>query len=330
MFKCKICNKEFKNSLALRGHSRIHSPKESARIKEKQQKYENHKDSISNIFLDNKYTKIYYKIIAKARKTTYSGYTEKHHVLPRSLGGENKNNLVKMSAREHYICHLLLTKMIKENTNEYFKILNAYIGMTTCNKNLHKRHDKKNSKLYQSLKEKYSKEKSKSMKENNSSYGTMWIVNFNKKENKKIKNEELENYEKLGWKKGRITNFELYDKNGNRIKNENYKKKRDKILKNDIDKKIINDGVHIPKRFTSLIKITKKILSLDSELVKFSDVDEMRKILISDIEEHDNNYNQVIMKRNISYSNPRILFSKTLYVTDANKNKCIKDLLNLQ
>lgn len=329
MFKCKICNKEFEKSQSHNIHMSVHSDKTKNKFLKRKQEYENYIDKISDIFLDNKYTKIYYRIISKARKTTYFGYTEKHHVLPRSLGGENKNNLVKMSAREHYICHLLLTKMVNENTNEYFKMLNAYMGMISCNKNLQKRHNKKNSKLYQSIKTKYSKEKSKSMKENNSSFGTIWIVNFNKKENKKIDKNKLNEWEKLGWKKGRITNFELYDKNGNKIKNENYKKKRDKILKNDIDKEIINNGIHVPKRFTSLIKITKKILSIDNELVKFSDVDKMRKIIISDIEEYDNNYNKVIIKRNISYSNPRILFSKTLYVTDTNKNKCIKDLLNL-
>ena len=43
-----------------------------------------------------------------------SEYTEKHHILPRSfgLGGtKDKLNLVVLTGREHYICHLLLTKM---------------------------------------------------------------------------------------------------------------------------------------------------------------------------------------------------------------------------
>lgn len=37
---------------------------------------------------------------------------------------------------------------------------------------------------------------------NNSQYGTIWICNIN--ETKKIKNEELNNYLLLGWKKGRM------------------------------------------------------------------------------------------------------------------------------
>lgn len=40
------------------------------------------------------------------------GYVEKHHVIPRCLGGSNdQNNLVFLTAKEHYICHRLLTKM---------------------------------------------------------------------------------------------------------------------------------------------------------------------------------------------------------------------------
>ena len=67
------------------------------------------------IFIDNKYTKCYYKIIAiaKSRVSFSENYTESHHIIPKSLGGDNnKDNLVDLSAREHFICHLLLTKMV--------------------------------------------------------------------------------------------------------------------------------------------------------------------------------------------------------------------------
>ena len=63
------------------------------------------------MFIQNKYSKTYYNIIDRAKSRTISGYTEKHHILPKSLGGNNsKSNLVSLTAREHYICHLLLTK----------------------------------------------------------------------------------------------------------------------------------------------------------------------------------------------------------------------------
>jgi hypothetical protein len=63
------------------------------------------------IFIDNKYTKLYFKIIERAKFRITDGYVEKHHVIPRSLGGNNKDNIVPLTAREHFVCHLLLTKM---------------------------------------------------------------------------------------------------------------------------------------------------------------------------------------------------------------------------
>ena len=64
------------------------------------------------IFIDNKYTRVYYKIIDRAKTRSISCYTEKHHIIPRSLGGTDaKVNLVALTAREHFICHILLTKM---------------------------------------------------------------------------------------------------------------------------------------------------------------------------------------------------------------------------
>jgi 5-methylcytosine-specific restriction endonuclease McrA len=107
------------------------------------------------MFLQNKYTKWYYEIIKQAsedvnRSSSYISL-EKHHILPRSLGGEDSIfNLVSLTPREHFICHLLLTKMLtgeakskmvyalmlmksksrwldRENTTKYsFKFKNLY------------------------------------------------------------------------------------------------------------------------------------------------------------------------------------------------------------
>jgi len=66
------------------------------------------------MYLQNKYTRWYYSIIqrAQSRILPQDIYTEKHHIVPRSLGGNNsKDNLVRLTAREHFVCHLLLTKM---------------------------------------------------------------------------------------------------------------------------------------------------------------------------------------------------------------------------
>jgi len=64
------------------------------------------------MYLQNKYTSCYFNIINRAKSRSILGYTEKHHIIPKSLGGNNaKNNLVKLTAKEHYICHLLLPRM---------------------------------------------------------------------------------------------------------------------------------------------------------------------------------------------------------------------------
>lgn len=64
-------------------------------------------------YLDNKYTKAYNSIIGAARaRGAMSGYSEVHHVIPKSLGGSNrKENLVRLTPKEHFICHRLLPKM---------------------------------------------------------------------------------------------------------------------------------------------------------------------------------------------------------------------------
>lgn len=61
------------------------------------------------------YSKIYDVIIDNAQcsfRNKKMGYFEKHHILPKCLGGNNsKENLVLLTAKEHYVCHHLLTKM---------------------------------------------------------------------------------------------------------------------------------------------------------------------------------------------------------------------------
>lgn len=60
------------------------------------------------------YKKIYDKLIERGRtrgldKSKLDYYTEKHHAVPKCMGGSNDNsNLVLLTAREHYICHLIL------------------------------------------------------------------------------------------------------------------------------------------------------------------------------------------------------------------------------
>jgi len=66
------------------------------------------------MFINNKYKSWYDSIIQKAKVRNLSGYKEKHHILPRCLGGKDiKKNLVELTAREHFIVHMLLCKFTK-------------------------------------------------------------------------------------------------------------------------------------------------------------------------------------------------------------------------
>lgn len=87
------------------------------------------------INITNKYTKWYWNIIsqAKSRILPAAEYKEKHHIIPRSLGGNNNiDNLVELTAREHFICHLLLPKML-QNKDEIWKMTYALWQMTMVN-----------------------------------------------------------------------------------------------------------------------------------------------------------------------------------------------------
>lgn len=120
------------------------------------------------LFIQNKYTRWYFSIISNAKSRTIEGYCEIHHIIPRSLGGNDSNeNLVSLTAREHFICHMLLVKMTQDSA--YHKMLHAAIIMKAQN-NKQMRHF--NSRLYEIIKNDYSSYKSDAMKgENNLFYG---------------------------------------------------------------------------------------------------------------------------------------------------------------
>lgn len=57
------------------------------------------------------YIKIYNSIIENAQIIIREEYTEIHHIIPKCMGGtDSVDNLVRLTAREHYICHWLLAK----------------------------------------------------------------------------------------------------------------------------------------------------------------------------------------------------------------------------
>jgi len=106
-------------------------------------------------FINNKYYSWYLNIVtnAKSRILPDTVYIEKHHIIPKSLNGSNdKDNLVNLTAREHFICHLLLTKIVEGK--EKNKMVHALWRMTVSG---HPKHDryKMTSRIYEIARKMY-------------------------------------------------------------------------------------------------------------------------------------------------------------------------------
>lgn len=111
------------------------------------------------MFIQNKYYRCYYNIINRSKSRTLTSYCEVHHIIPRSLGGtDDESNLVKLTAREHFICHWLLTKFT-ESTNRRSMIF-AFNALANLNNSLQSRYTPKTYELVRKI---YAAEKSKEM-----------------------------------------------------------------------------------------------------------------------------------------------------------------------
>lgn len=119
----------------------------------------------------NKYEKWYASITQNAKTRLLKGYSERHHIIPRSLGGtDNIDNLVDLTAREHFICHWLLTKT--HTGQDKHKMLNALRMLRAENLNQKRYKTKITARVYANLKEEYAIIQSKKFSGiNNPMYG---------------------------------------------------------------------------------------------------------------------------------------------------------------
>lgn len=86
--------------------------------------------------LENKYTKWYNHFIEtrKFRQIHQDQYTEIHHIIPRSLGGsDSRDNLITLTAKEHFFAHLLLANMFSGNSS--YKMVAAVNALKNLNSN---------------------------------------------------------------------------------------------------------------------------------------------------------------------------------------------------
>ena len=117
------------------------------------------------IFIDNKYTQWYYTIInsAKARTLPAGVCKDVHHIVPKSFFKEysktgwidgnphDLENLVALTIREHFICHLLLTRMTQGLARKK-AIYAAYRNTTGLKK---KNNRRVSSRTYQTVREQW-------------------------------------------------------------------------------------------------------------------------------------------------------------------------------
>jgi len=94
------------------------------------------------------YQKIYDTLVKRGQNRLLDGYIEKHHIIPRCLGGtDDDTNLVSLTPEEHYLCHLLLVKIYPNN----IRLVKAAMFMVSANKD-----QQRNNKVYGWLKRQYS------------------------------------------------------------------------------------------------------------------------------------------------------------------------------
>ena len=84
------------------------------------------------------YRKHYNSLIFKAlyRKSEKDAIYEKHHIIPRCLGGVDcKSNLVNLTPREHFVAHQLLVKMYPDHAGLKYSLFKMTTGTTKMIRN---------------------------------------------------------------------------------------------------------------------------------------------------------------------------------------------------
>lgn len=85
-------------------------------------------------------------------------YVEKHHIIPRCINKElytDADNIIKLTPREHFIAHLILSKCYLSKSIYYFKLIFALFAMSNLKMQYHNRNYLINSRYYEKLRSKY-------------------------------------------------------------------------------------------------------------------------------------------------------------------------------
>jgi len=62
------------------------------------------------------YSRHYTSLVDRAKTRVLAGYVERHHIVPRCMGGgDERTNIVRLTPEEHFVAHQLLMKMHPQN-----------------------------------------------------------------------------------------------------------------------------------------------------------------------------------------------------------------------
>jgi hypothetical protein len=145
------------------------------------------------------YKKVYDNLIENAKLKNRSRvdklYYEEHHIIPKCKGGGNeKSNLVLLTFREHFLCHMLLVKIHNYDPKLVFA-LNAF-----C------QNERMTSRMYEKVRILYVNMLKNNDEWKNKISNTMCKKVWMKKDNECIRifDYEMEKYKNEGYSRGRI------------------------------------------------------------------------------------------------------------------------------
>ena len=185
------------------------------------------------------YQKIYNDLIERAKNRQIDQYTEKHHIVPKCLGGpDNPENIALLTPEEHYLAHQLLTKLHPSNKGL------AKAAHMMCS-------GRPTNKYYGWVRRRFSEAQRQSvLGENNPVYGTRMIFNLSLRQTKRIdKDEALPE----GWVEGAVYDFDGYFDRLTK-KEEKEKKRLEKRSKKVEELRELHE-VYVEKGFEGVLRL---------------------------------------------------------------------------
>ena len=177
------------------------------------------------------YKNIYDCLIGRAKHVkSFVGYYEKHHIIPRCVGGDDSStNIVKLTPKQHYVAHHLLVK-IYQNTKYISKLVCAFRYMSVDSHNGNRIGLRDYSYMRDMFKKYHPMKNIESSSKTSIGVKKYWsLLSEEKKES--IRKQRSENLKKY-WQK--ITEQERYD----------YIKKMKDILNSPIVKEKLKKSLH--------------------------------------------------------------------------------------